>query len=242
VVDQHRQVLGLRAFTHSPVENWWEQDKYLQNSYQKVRIAWPGHKYTLVPIRLYNADDRRKYLSDLTLLSADETVMADAIPELDVVLVYSLKQEQLRVWRHNFVGCRFYHVLTPLLQQMARQTSQLGVPRMYAYVRDGYLFVIGIDRKKLQFCNVFSCLSSKDFLYYLLLAYEQCGWKTNKVPLKLFGEIVLDAEIYKLFYRYVRDVEFLKEEHLLKWGKKSSEQPAHLFYDLAALSVINNIG
>jgi hypothetical protein len=235
VVDQDRQVLGVRAFTHNPLGNWWEQDKYLQHPYQKIRMAWLGRKYTLIPTRLYHADDRRKYLSDLTPLSADEIVLADAIPALNLVLVYALSQNQLSIWRRNFVGCRFYHVLSPLLQQLARQTSRLGLPRMYTYVRDRHLFIIGIDRNKLQFCNAFLCHSAKDYLYYLLLAYEQCGWETNKVPLRLFGEVVSDSEIYKLFYRYVRDVEFLKEDLFLKWGKKSSEQPSHLFYDLAAL-------
>ncbi|MEL7223222.1 MAG: DUF3822 family protein, partial [Bacteroidota bacterium] len=221
LLDQNKTVLGLRGFTHEPAEQWWSKDSYLQHTYQKIRVASLGQKFTLVPDRLFNPDERQQYLQDLTNLTTEEAVIADLIPELDVVLVYAHNEKRLADWRRNFVAIRFYHVLTPLLKQLAQHASTSGLPTMYAYIRDGYLFVVGLDRNKLQFCNVFVCKAAKDFLYYLLLAYEQCGWKTNKVALKLFGEVVAEAEIYKLFYRYIKDVEFLKDESSVKWGDKT---------------------
>lgn len=236
MLDQNKTAIGLRGLTHEPTEKWWDDDKYLQHNYRQIRVAWLARKFTLVPDRLFNPDDRHKYLEDLTRISSDETIIADSIPQLDTILVYAQKEKVLSAWRRNFVGVRFYHVLTPLLKQLTQHAIGLGLPCVYAYVRDGYLFVIGLDRNKLQFCNVFACHAAKDFLYYLLLAYEQCGWKTSKVPLKLFGEIVSDAEIYKLFYRYIRDIEFLPDNNMVKWGAKTSVQPSHLFFDLSALS------
>lgn len=230
------EVLAIRAFSHSSAEPWWNTDERLnQGTFSKVRLAWQSRRFTLVPARLYDGEQRRSFLTTLTKLTEQETVLADALPALDAFLVYAVEQQRLTTWRRAFVGCRFYHVLTPLLGQVAQLAQQIGRPSVFAYLRDGNIFTIGIDRNQLLFCNSFACPEAKDGLYYVLLTYQQCGWKTNQVPLYLIGEIMTDAEIYRLLYRYVKQVNFIADRSGLNWGSSSATHPVHLFYDLAAL-------
>ncbi|PSR15194.1 MAG: hypothetical protein DA408_03205 [Bacteroidetes bacterium] len=237
IVDPAQQVLAIRALSHPAGENWWKVDDRLQHGYKKTRLAWLGSRFTIVPARLYSGDQRRSYLTGLTELKDTETVLADPLPELDAFLVYALDQEQLSEWRRSFVGCRFYHALTPVLKQLMLLNRQQGRAKVYAYFRNGMLITVGLDRNRLIFCNAFACPNTKDYLYYLLLTYEQCQWDPSQVPLRLFGEIMRDAEVHKLFYRYVRDVDFLSVAGMLRWGTQAALQPNHLFFDLAALQL-----
>lgn len=230
------EVLAIRAFTHSKADPWWNTDQRLsQQTYQKVRLAWQSHRFTLVPARLYNGEQRSSFLESLTKVPASETVLADPLPELDAFLVYSIDQQRLSTWRRAFVGCRFYHAMTPILHQLAQLGQQYGRPAVFAYLRGQSIYTIGIDRNQLMFCNAFSCPTAKDSLYYLLLTYQQCGWKAQSVPLYLFGEILPDADLHRLLYRYVRQVSFIDDITGLQWGNVTAEHPVHLFYDLAAL-------
>lgn len=235
ITDEANQALAVRALTHTPQEQWWLGEARVLLDYQKVRLAWRGHRFTIVPARLYNGDARQALLMNLTALSDQDTVLADPLPELDAFLVYALDQAQLTLWRRTFIGARFYHVATPLLHRLAALSRNQGRPQVYAYFHDGWMTTIGLERDQLRFCNTFRCLDTKDYLYYLLLTYEQCGWKPDLVPLYLLGEVMRDAAIYKQLYRYVRDIQFLTVTEGVTFGGAMSEHPGHLFFDLSSL-------
>jgi hypothetical protein len=238
ITDPQANALAIRALSHPAQEKWWTADERLTSAnFSKVRLAWQSRRFTLIPARLYDGEKRATFLSTLTSLASSETVLADPIPKLDAFLVYALDHEQLTSWRRTFVGCRFYHALTPILSRLAQESTKQARPVMYAYFRDGNLYTIAIDRNQLLFCNGFQCPEAKDSLYYILLTYQQCDWKTSQVPLFLFGEVMPDAAVYQLLFRYVRNLSFLEGSNndALKWGATAHEHPTHLFYDLGAL-------
>jgi len=191
---------------------------------------------------LYDGNKRNLYLSSLTTLKKNDVVLADAIPELDAFLVYALDGDKLSEWRRVFIGCRFYHILTPVLYQLSKHSRQYPGPIMFSYFRDNLMIVIGLENGKLKFCNAFPCEDAKDFLYFLLLAYQQCQWNPSQVELQVFGELLEDSAIYKLFYRYIKKMSFLKPPSSqlhsgFNWGKQSKQTPYHLFYDLISLQL-----
>lgn len=236
VVDKTSAVQRVRAIQHHrPQEAWWTEDNALATGYAKIKLGWLSPQFTLLPNRLYNAEKRRTYLTRLTELSKEATVMADVLPSLDVVLVYAIDQNQLTTWRQMMVGARFYHAITPILEQLSHISKRTGLPHVFAYQRDKTLITIAIERGQVVFCNAFTCQAANDVLYYILLTYEQCQWEPQHVALRLFGELTTDAEIYKLCYRYIRDIDFLSTADMVSWGQQSTQHPDHLFFDLAAL-------
>lgn len=242
IVDAQQKPLAIRSFTHQAQEHWWQADDRLQATFQKTKLAWLGARFTLVPARLYDGNQRRIYLSSLTKLAKTDTVLVDAIPELDSFLVYALDGEQLSEWRRIFIGSRFYHVLSPMLHQFAHHSRQQLQPQVYAYIKENLLFIIGLENGVLRFSNAFHCKATKDFLYFILLAYEQCGWSAEQVSLNISGELIQDASIYKLLYRYIKTITFLDklpayENNYFSWGKKIEATEKHLFYDLLSLQL-----
>lgn len=238
IVDDENQMNALRAVVHDKDDEWWKEDDRLKHSYRKTRLAWLSERFTIIPARLYDGDKRRKYLSSLTSLKDSDAVLADAIPELDVFLVYALDGDKLSDWRRAFIGCRFYHLLTPILHQLALHNKQQLAPVVYAYFRDSLLVVVAIENGQLRFCNAFTCKAANDFLYFLLLAYEQCKWSPASVHLQLIGELTEDAAIYKLFYRYFKKMNFAKLPSEVANKKTNTEQlDEHIFYDLFSLQL-----
>lgn len=235
ITDPEQKALAIRAFSHPSSETWWQTDERLGASFKKIRLAWLGPRFTLVPARLYNGDARQSMLADLTDLKDSDTILADAVPELGAYLLYALDEDKLAQWRRAFVGCRFYHGLTPVLHELAQYTRRQGRAQMYAYLRDGFIYIVAIERDRLVFCNAFPCHAAKDYLYYVLLAFEQCGWKSAQVPLKIFGEILPATEVFNLFYRYVRDLTFLQLKETSMMGPQAKQHSVHLFYDLLSL-------
>jgi len=235
IVDQDGRAMSIRIMEHEAREEWWQDIPELSLSFDKVRLAALATRFTLVPTRLYEADKRRSYLASLTELQADDTVLADSLPALDMMLVYALPQAQLSTWRRTFVGSRFYHALSPLIHQLSQQTRQTAATQVFAYIRRNRLTVISLERGRLRFANTFPCYATKDYLYYLLLAYEQCQWNPQEVSLQLFGEILTDGAIFPFLQRYVKRIGFLEAPPQIRWGEAAQAYPTHLFTDLACL-------
>ena len=63
-----------------------------------------------------------------------------------------------------------------------------------------------ISHKKLILYNRYAFDTKEDVVYYLLFTYEQLGFDTEIVPLKLFGQIEEDDEIFLLCYTYIKDI------------------------------------
>jgi hypothetical protein len=235
LVDHDGRALVTRVIEHEPGADWWSGIPDLSLTFRKVRIAALARRFTLVPTRLYEAAQRRRYLESITTLETEDVVLADSLPELEVMLVYAIPQEMLNTWRRNFVGSRFYHALSPLIQHLSQQNRQTAATQMYAYIRRNHFAVFGLEQGQLRFANIFPCRATKDYLYYLLLAYEQCQWDPQEIALQLFGEILPDGAIFPLLQRYFKKLNFQEPSRQLRWGEASQAYPAQLFTDLACL-------
>ncbi|MEZ4984422.1 MAG: DUF3822 family protein [Saprospiraceae bacterium] len=181
ITDENRAVVCTRTLAHSPFEEWWKDEQRIQLHFQKTRLAWTGSTFTLVPARLYNGENRKSLLSALATPPATATILADPIPELDAVVVYAIEQDQLTQWRRVFDGCRIYHAVTPLLHLMRQQTVKAGRPLVFAFLFDKNMTTVALSADRLLFCNSFVCKDTKDYLYYLLLTYEQAGLSPEKI-------------------------------------------------------------
>jgi hypothetical protein len=70
-----------------------------------------------------------------------------------------------------------------------------------------------------------------------LLAYNQFNLDPARIPLRLSGQILEDAEAFRMFNRYIANLRFIEEPRFLKFNRKFSEVPPHLFFDLYALAL-----
>ena len=76
--------------------------------------------------------------------------------------------------------------------------------------------------------------SPGDFLYYVLLAYEQCRLKPDAVPLFLSGNILENGAIYRNLVRYVQSIHFLNWTGTVLPDTAVSLPNKHFFFDLFA--------
>lgn len=235
VADQDKNVQRLRTIKHNISEDWWDDEQLTALSFQKVRLATASASFALVPARLYDADQRATYLNIEGATEGHQVVLADGLADLNAYLVYRLPAETLNLWRRTFVGCRFYHLLSPVLAQLHQQNRLRGRASIYAFFQQSQVAVIGMERGQLTFCNSFKFNSAKDALYYILLAFEQSGWSPDYIPLAVFGDILQDSEIHRLLFRYIRHIQWQQDIAELRWGTAAQAHPKHLFYALNCL-------
>lgn len=210
-----------------------QEDELLRpNLIKKIYLSYITERVTLVPSRLFTAGKETEYLSSLSEISLDDTCHSNSVAELGVEVVYALGEERLEATTRRFSPISTTHVASGLLNHWAKQSSLHNHRALYCSIRDHQLTLAGLNGGKILFFNVFRFTTAADALYFISLAYQQCGWSMARIPLYLCGEVVADSDVYRQLYRYIEDIRFLVFGGPVEVGEQFKAIPQHLYYDL----------
>jgi hypothetical protein len=187
---------------------------------------------TLVTKRFFRPDTLPSYLQ-LLLPDGDYHYGATELPLEDIRAVYALDQELYGLIEQFAQNSPLHHLSAGQIAayQQVHEQQKAGV---FAHVRGYSLQISVLDRRHLVFFNAFRFDSPGDFLYYVLLAYEQCRLKPDAVPLFLSGNILDNGAIYRNLVRYVQSIHFLNWTGTVIPDTAAALPNKHLFFDLFA--------
>lgn len=210
-------------------------DKLRSLRYNNCVLGWAEERITLVPDELFSESTARVYLEQLTLIGLEDDVRSERFSFLEGHIVYAADKANLEAVERRLVPLRTHHTSGGLLTAWGMRSRRLGHQSVTAAVRGGKIFVAAHRNGVLLFFNTFPFSNSQDALYYLLLAYQHCGWAPTRVPLYLCGEITEHSDLYRQFYRYVEDIRFCQYGAPPSTPPELASLPGHLYFELLCL-------
>ena len=207
-------------------------DTFYTLSYAQRHCAVSTPHTTLVPKRFYRPDVLPSYFQ-LLLPNGTFHYGATELPAEDILAVFALDYTLYGLITQFFQQATLHHLLAAQMAayQQVHEQQKAGV---FVHVRGYNLQIAVLDRKHLVFSNAFRFDSPGDFLYYVLLAYEQCRLKPDAVPLFLSGNILENGAIYRNLVRYVQSIHFLNWTGTVLPDTAVSLPNKHFFFDLFA--------
>ncbi len=241
ITDSQQNVLALRSHewekpSASSLQDIVSSDQMLSAGYRNVRLGWAVPEQTLIPNRLFRENQAAVYLGQSAKLTPAHTAWSDELGQMELHNVYALPQDWREQAQNAFPGSRQYHICSALLQQQRAMGLQQPQPAVFVHLRGNVLIISAFDRGALRFCNSFTYHSARDFIYYVMLAYEQAGLKPKGALTYLSGPIVEDSEIYRQISRYVPQLQFAVPPAFFHFGPELKAWPAYFFFDLLSLS------
>ncbi len=189
---------------------------------------------SLVPDRVFDEKNLPAYFKLLMESGEGHNFFAEKLAGQPVRLVWAVEKDMVFFCQNNFPGSLMRHVASGLLESWRALASPHG-PEVFANVRGKSLQMAVFDRAELLLFNTFPYQTSADFLYYVMLAFEQFRLDPENTPLLLCGELVPDSEIWRTLYRFIRDVRFLPRPARLVQPNELLELPGHLHVDLLSV-------
>jgi hypothetical protein len=191
--------------------------------------------FTLVPERLFNPSERRTYLQEIATLNYEVEVRADALTSASAQLVYAAKHQLMDDISKELPNAKITHATTALIAGLLARQNVPTSPVLYLQIYPGWLVAVLIEGKNLLFANIFNYQSAKDFLYYVLLLFDQYQLAPEETPVYITGQLIENSEIYPLLQRYLRSLRFLPAPDSLRLGTKLKQQPAHFYFNLFSI-------
>ncbi|MBC7000080.1 DUF3822 family protein [Cytophaga sp. FL35] len=193
--------------------------KQMLNKYQlttqkftEVVVVHRNQLFGLVPKPLFDENELANYLKFNTKILANDHLAFDEIDSHDMVNVY-VPFVNINNYIYELYGEFTYkHNGTVMAESLLKGQSKAINPICYVYVLENQMDVTILDQKQLVLFNSFTFHTKEDFLYYLLFTLEQLKLSTETIPLKLFGAVEEDDELYKLCYIYVKNISIFVPE------------------------------
>lgn len=215
--------------------SFWAEDRKLHHPYRQINVAFGKGLFCMVPQRLFREEEKATYLNHVSDIQRSENILSDDVAQHQAELVYEVDQTALQEVHKYFNSASKKNLHTVLLEAMRSHSTAQPSYHLVVHVSQKQMLVYAFDRANLMLVNTYVYRSAQDFLYYVLLVYEQLGLNASDVPLYLAGRILEDSDIYRLLVRYIKKLSFLSPVRV-KYGPQLERHPLYFFYDLYALA------
>lgn len=244
ISNQENQVLALRAYQSIdnsnavPFKKLLLEDSIIQAKFNSVKIGLFSPRFSLVPLSLFDKEQALIYLQQTTSLQQSDQIFIDTVNSLKAANVFAFEESYIKILLECFPEATFSHVSTGLINNFINNFDSNNSKNIFLNVYGQSVLITVVENKQLVFHNSFSFKASPDCLYFILLVYKQLGLNPQKHPLHILGELVVDSEIHKLLYKYIKTIHFVNRPNFYFFGDNIQKKlPSNFFFDLYSIKL-----
>ena len=196
------------------IKDIFNTDTQLQNDFSSVIVIHQNNLSVLVPNRYFNKKELASYLNfNIKKLTIDY-IAFDPLEVLESKNVYIPYVNINNYLFQNFGEFEYKHHSTVLIEKLLNSTNNKE-KTMFVNVSKTSLDIVVIENNQLILFNTFSYDTKEDFIYYILFVAEQLNLNVNEFSLHFTGKVNLEDAIYKITYKYIKNVYFLESNNTL---------------------------
>jgi len=192
------------------LEHSLNTDINLQQNFDTVIVVHDNELSAVVPKPLFNEDYLADYLKFNSKILRTDFITYDEILINDSVNVYVPYVNINNHLYDRFGAFDFKHFSTILIESILVLEKNSLSTKMYVHVSHNHFEIIVLENNKLKLYNTFDYLIKEDFIYYILFTAEQLQLNPEEFPLVLLGHTIKDDQLYKIAYKYIRNVSLLE--------------------------------
>ena len=231
---EHYDIKNINSYSNlaDQIDLIINKQKLLQQNFASTSIGIAHIFNTITPEALYEEENGKEILSFNHVLLQNEKETRDWIESIQAFNSYFIPDELERCLNKHFKNIIWKHDSSIIIESLIHQFKLHEGEKVYISVQKKSFDITILDRKHLKFFNSFSYKAAQDLIYYLLFSMEQLQLNPDQTPLMIFGEIEEDSEIYKLLYKYIRNVSFIKRNPNYNYSFVFDQIQEHYFYKL----------
>ena len=196
------------------IKDIFNTDTQLQKDFSSVLVIHQNNLSVLVPNRYFNKKELASYLNfNIKKLTIDY-IAFDHLEGLESKNVYIPYVNINNYLFQNFGEFEYKHHSTVLIEKLLNSTNNIE-KTMFVNVSKNSLDIVVLENNQLILFNTFSYNTKEDFIYYILFVAEQLNLNVNEFSLHFTGKVNLEDAIYKITYKYIKNVYFLESNNTL---------------------------
>ncbi|HEX8562023.1 MAG TPA: DUF3822 family protein [Flavobacterium sp.] len=190
-------------------DHYWKafiEDATLTKNYDEVVVLHQNNLNTFVPKAIFDEDYLGSYLQYNTKVFETDFFAFDELANYEMNNVYIPYVNVNNFLIDQFGTFDYRHSNTVLVSQLLDLSKNVDQKQVFVHFEKQNFEIIVVQNQKLLLFNTFEYNTKEDFIYFLLFTAEQLNLNPETFKLQLLGDISEDTELYRIAYKYVRNV------------------------------------
>ncbi|MES2544178.1 MAG: DUF3822 family protein [Bacteroidota bacterium] len=188
----------------------------LSKTYDEIVVLHDNNLNTFVPKPLFDEDFLGSYLQYNTKVFETDFFAFDEISNYEINNVYIPYVNINNFLIDTFGTFNYKHSNSILVSKLLDLSKNVDDKQVFVHFSAAKFELIVAQNQKLLFFNSFEYKTETDFIYYLLFTAEQLNLNPENFKLQLLGSISEESELFKIAYKYIRNVSLLDVSILQK--------------------------
>jgi len=217
------------VFASTVFDKILEDSSFLKKQFEKIIFLADHHLYTLIPDKLFQENESKKYLVFNHGIDSNEKINIDHLQELNLRNIYWQPYELAKSAEKYFTNVQHSHLISSLIRSLLKEKN-LNANILINYCGKR-MDVIAFKESQFIFCNSFFYESPADMIYFLLNIFQQTDI-TASAAITLTGEIVKKSAEYEIISSYFSNISFAKPPLNYNYYQELLQLPLHKFYGI----------
>lgn len=218
---------GLGNKNLDDLKQLFESHPLIKEYKSNVRIQLQNGYSILCPEEFYEQNKIVDYLSAIHQIEKTDQIISDSLAFFKTKNVWAVKNSVYDLLLNYFPQAILVHHSTVFINGIDKDTMDKKIAFMQ--VSGNSMDIVIFHQKNIKFYNSFKFKSPEDLVYYLVGTYKNNDLDPNSSPLIIHGELFEDSAVYRLIYKYIREVSFYKSSGIKFNIEHEQAIPLHFF-------------
>lgn len=224
-------------------ERWHKINDYFQNhldhhhinrsSFAKVHISLDHKEYSLNAHSLFQEqklDDQLLFNQDISYPFQTER---QNISGTNRIILFAIPKVLKGTLNDYFGETTIMHTAAVIENELHKKhkNKKLG-NQIYVNVSNRDLHIIVMNQEKMLLHNAFTYTSKEDFIYFILLVYDQLNLNPEEDSLCFMGDLSRSSALFGITWQYIRNLSFIQENKGISLNSSFDQMPIHQYFIL----------
>jgi hypothetical protein len=240
ITDIHKNCLLLKEYIKNAdqsIHNLMSEvldEIVLKYHFKTVIAGITNNRLSIVPENLFRPDSTRSYLENIVPVWNNDHIEYFRFKNQSARLVYAFDKNLISNLIYAWPGITLYHSIACYISVINTILPSLeGAQHVFVNAMEANIYIAIFQNNELIFANAYEFHTPEDFLYHIMLHYQEFKLDPLIVPLHFTGKITIGSKLMNTILRYVKNIDFISNT----WNGIASlnEVPDHVYFDLFAL-------
>ena len=195
----------------------------LNENFNKIQVIHDNEVQTLVPSALFEEVNLSDYLKFNAKIFKNDFITYDAITNQEIMSVYVPYVNINNYIFEKFGSFEYKHSSTVIIDKVLQIEKNIKEKSLYVNVEKSNIDILVISSNSLLFYNKFNYNTKEDFIYFILFTIEQLELNPEKLNCKFMGSIFNEDELFKIAYKYIRNVSIVNFKKMNYFKDKNTK-------------------
>lgn len=202
-----------------------------QSSFSKVHISLDHKEYTIHANSLFHDQKLKEQILFNQNISYPYNVQAQSISGTERTILFTIPKVIEDSIVDYFGEDKMMHSAGILENEILKKhkNKKLG-NQVYIYISHRDMHLLVMNNESLLFHNAFSYTSKEDFIYFILLVYDQLNLNPEEVPVNFLGDLSRSSALFGITWQYIRNISFIHQTNGIQLSSSFDQMPVHQYF------------